>query len=91
MSVSTDKIGNHALVVGDPNRWQLLSKFISTDQKNIRSTEAMFVGTGCLVRVVTKENGDFSLSLISETLTYVPGVRMIDDINGGLKLVPINS
>ncbi len=42
----------------------------------MKSTKAMFTGTGCVVQVTTQQrNPDGSYSL-AEALTYVPGVKM---------------
>lgn len=79
------KDGGSPTVVGNPDNWQLLTKFVSSDKKIAKSSKACDVGNGCIVQVTTKE-GD----AVAEALAYVPGVKVVDDINGGKKLVPIS-
>ena len=69
-------------VVGNPDHWQLLTKFVSSDKSIAKSTKAMQIPGGCVVQVTTKE-GDS----VAEALTFVPNVKVADDINGGRKLV----
>lgn len=69
-------------VVGNPDQWQLLTKFVSGDKLIAKSSKAMQVPGGCVVQVTTKEGGG-----IAEALTFVPGVKVADDENGGRKLV----
>ena len=76
-------------VVGNGNLWQLLSKASSDEQGWMKSSKAMELpnGIGCVVQVTTQQrNIDLSYS-VAEALTYVPGVRISDDENGGRKLV----
>lgn len=75
------KDGGKPTVVGNPDNWQLLTKFVSSDGKVVKSTKAMEVQSGCVVQVTTKE-GDS----IAEALAFVPGTRITDDINGGREL-----
>ena len=37
---------------------------------------------GCVLQITTQQGHN-----ISEALTFVPGVRIVEDINGGYKLV----
>lgn len=78
------KDGGKSIVVGNPDNWQLLSKFASGDKTITKSTKAMDLGHGCLVQVSTKEAGS-----VAEALMYVPGVTVAPDVNGGRKLVPL--
>lgn len=75
-------------VVGNGDLWQLLSKASSQEQGWMKSTKAMELpgGIGCVVQVTTQQrNIDLSYS-VAEALTYVPGVRIVDDVNGGRRL-----
>lgn len=77
------------VVVGNGNMFQLLCKASSQDQGWMKSAKACDVGHGCLVQVTTQQrNIDLTYS-VAEALTYVPGVQIVDDVNGGRKLVPL--
>lgn len=69
-------------VVGDGNMFKLLCKASSKEQGWMKSAKAMEVNGGCVVQVTTQQNDH-----VAEALTYVPGVHIVDDINGGRKLV----
>ena len=69
-------------VVGDGNMFKLLCKASSKEQGWMKSAKAMEVLGGCVVQVTTQQNDH-----VAEALTYVPGVRIVDDINGGRKLI----
>lgn len=77
------KDGGKPTVVGNPDNWQLLSKFVSSDKTIAKSTKAMSLGHGCLVQVTTKEG-----NAVAEALAYVPGVVVVEDVNGGRRLAP---
>ncbi len=76
------KDGGAPVVVGNPDHWQLLSKFVSSDKSIAKSTKAMDCPGGCIIQVTTKEAG-----AIAESLCYVPGAAIVDDVNGGKRLV----
>ena len=77
------KSGNDSKVVGNPDNWQLLTKFSSKSLGVAKSSKACEIeGVGCIVQVTTKE-GDS----VAEALTFVPGVKIVGDINDGRKLV----
>lgn len=62
-------------VVGDSDKWQLLSKFVSGDKSLITSTKAMEIeGLGCIVSEYRKEGG-----AVSTTSVFVPGVKVAHD------------
>ena len=69
-------------VVGDGNMFKLLCKASSKEQGWMKSAKAMEVLGGCVVQVTTQQNDH-----VAEALTYVPGVRIVDDINGGRNLI----
>jgi hypothetical protein len=74
-------------VVGDGDLFQLLCKASSENEGWMKSTKAMTTGTGCVVQVTAQQrNADGSYS-VAEALTYVPGVTIADNKNGGRKLV----
>lgn len=73
------------VVVGNTNLFQLLAKANSKEQGWMKSTKAMQIdGVGCVVQVTTQQGSN-----IAEALTFVPGVKIVEDVNGGRKLVPI--
>jgi len=71
-------------VVGNGDTFALLCKASSKSQGWMKSAKAMQVPGGCVVQVTT-QHGDN----VAEALTFVPGVRIADDVNGGRKLVAI--
>ncbi len=74
-------------IVGNGDSFRLLFKASSQEEGWMKSTKAMFVGSGCLVQVTTQQrNPDGSYS-IAEALTFVPSVRIVDDVNSGRTLV----
>jgi hypothetical protein len=69
-------------VVGDPDRWQLLSKASSGDDW-MKSTKAMQCADGVLVQVSTMQRNPDGSFAIAEALAYVPGAVIQVDRNGG--------
>tara|TARA_R110000796_G_scaffold148150_1_gene265006 strand:- start:361 stop:666 length:306 start_codon:yes stop_codon:yes gene_type:complete len=77
-------------VVGNGDTFRLLCKASSEAEGWMKSTKAMEVVGGCVVQVTTQQrNADLTYSL-AEAVTYVPGVKISDDVAGGRKLVPIS-
>lgn len=70
------------VVVGDGNMFQLLCKASSKSQGWMKSAKAMQTPSGCVVQVTTQQGDN-----VAEALTFVPGVKIAEDINGGRKLV----
>jgi hypothetical protein len=68
-------------IIGRPDMWQLLAKASSAEQGWMKSTKAMDLPGGCLVQVTTQQ-GDS----VSESVAWVPGVHVVDDVNGGRRL-----
>lgn len=63
------------IIVGDSDKWQLLSKYVSGDKSLITSTKAMEIeGLGCIVSEYRKENG-----AVSTTSVFVPGAKVVHD------------
>lgn len=76
-------------VVGNGDSFKVLFKASSESEGWMKSTKALELPQGCLVQVTTQQrNGDGTYSL-AEALTFAPGVRIADDVNGGRKLVNI--
>lgn len=69
-------------VVGNGDTFQLLCKASSESQGWMKSCKAMQVPGGCVVQVTTQQYDN-----VAEALTFVPGVIIQDDVNGGRKLV----
>lgn len=74
-------------IVGDGNLFQLLSKASSVQQGWMKSTKAMEVIGGCVVQVSTQQKDENGYYSVAEALTFVPGVKIVNDINGGRKLI----
>jgi len=75
-------------VVGNGDLFQLLCKASSQAEGWMKSTKAMEVHAGCVVQVTTQQrNVNGSTYSIAEALTFVPGVRIDEDVDGGRKLV----
>lgn len=70
-------------VTGNGDMFRLLSKASSKSEKWMKSTKAMEIpGVGCVVQVTTQQGKN-----VAEALTFVPGVTIVEDVNGGRKLV----
>lgn len=70
-------------LVGNTDAFKLLFKASSKAEGWMKSTKAMFIPErGCMVQVTTQQ-GDS----IAEALQFVPGVKIVEDVNGGYKLV----
>lgn len=73
------------VAVGNGNLWQLLSKASSKSQGWMKSSKAMQIdGVGCVVQVTTQQGDN-----VAEAVTFVPNVKITEDVNGGRKLVAI--
>lgn len=70
-------------VVGDGNLWQLLCKASSKDGGWMKSTKAMNIAGYGVVLQVSTQQGD----QVSEALVNIPNVKIVEDENGGRKLV----
>ena len=78
------------VVFGNGDTFKLLCKASSQEEGWMKSAKAMEVVGGCVVQVTTQQrNIDLTYS-VAEALTYVPGVKIADDLEfGGRKLIPI--
>lgn len=75
------------IVTGNGNMWQLLSKASSSKEEWMKSCKAMEIkGVGCCVQVTTQQGEN-----VAEAITFVPNVKIVEDIDGGRKLVQIYS
>ena len=53
----------------------------------MKSSKAMEVsGVGCVVQVTTQQRNPDGSYAVAEALTFVPGVTIVPDDNGGRKL-----
>jgi len=69
-------------VFGNGDMFQLLCKASSKKEGWMKSTKAMEIpNVGCVVQVTTQQ-GDY----IAEALTFVPLVKIVEDVNEGRKL-----
>ena len=71
-------------VFGNGDAFQLICKASSKAEGWMKSTKAMeIVGVGCLVQVTTQQmdpDGEYALA---EALTFVPGVKLVNHVDGG--------
>ena len=75
-------------VVGNGDAFQLLCKASSQAEGWMKSTKAMEIAAvGCVVQVTTQQKNPDGSYAIAEALTFVPGARIVQDINGGRCLV----
>lgn len=70
-------------VIGNGDAWQLLSKASSKSGKWMKSTKALYIAGYGVVLQVSTQQGDS----VAEAITLIPNVRIVDDVNGGKKLV----
>ena len=73
-------------VVGDGDLFRLLCKASSQQEGWMKSTKAMQVPGGCVVQVTTQQRNPDGSYAVAEAVTFVPGVQIVDDQNGGRKL-----
>jgi hypothetical protein len=82
---------------GNPDTWRLICKAWSYVEGWMRSTKAMEIpGTGCLVNVSSVVDSDYDddgkpvgQQVVSESVTFVPGVKLIDSGDGTFEFVPL--
>ena len=76
-------------IVGNVDMFKLLCKASSKAEGWMKSTKAMQLPNGCcLVQVTTQQRNPDGSYALAEALTFVPGVEIVDDVNGGRKLAP---
>jgi hypothetical protein len=74
-------------VVGDGDMFKLLCKASSQSQGWMKSTKACQAGLGCIVQVTTQQRNPDGSYAVAEALTFVRNAKIVDDVNGGRKLV----
>lgn len=74
-------------IIGNPDHFRLLCKASSQSEGWMKSSKAMQVPGGCVVQVTTQQRNPDGSYVVAEALTFVPGVSIADDVNGGRKLV----
>ena len=73
------------VVVGNGDLFQLLAKASSQHEKWMKSAKGMEIpNVGVVVQVTTQQDHD-----VAEALVFVPGVVIVEDVNGGRKLVKV--
>jgi len=79
----TKKQVSDVKVVGDGDTFQLLCKASSKSEGWMKSCKAMEIPQmGCIVQVTTQQGSN-----VAEALVFVPQAEIVDDVNGGKKLV----
>jgi len=63
--------------------FKLLSKASSESEGWMKSTKAMDTGKGCVVQVTTQQRNLDGSYAVAEALTFVPGVKILDQIYKG--------
>ena len=74
-------------IIGDGDLFKVLCKVSSESEGWMKSTKAMQLHNGCLVQVTTQQKNYDGSYAVAEALTFVPNVRIEDDINGGRGLI----
>lgn len=74
-------------IFGNGDLWQLLCKASSEAEGWMKSTKAMPLHNGCLVQVTTQQKNPDGSYAVSESICFVPGAAIEDDINGGRRLI----
>lgn len=75
-------------VVGNGDTFRLLCKASSQAEGWMKSTKAMEITPiGCVVQVTTQQRNTDGTYSVAEALTFVPGARIVEDVNGGRRLV----
>ncbi len=75
------------IVVGNGDMFKLLCKASSQAEGWMKSTKAMEVVGGCVIQVTTHQRNHDGTNAVAEALTYVPGVKIDADENGGRRLI----
>lgn len=77
-------------VVGNGDMFQLLCKASSENEGWMKSTKAMGLPNGALVQVTTQQRNPDGSYAVAEALSFVPGVQIVEDDEGGRKLIDLN-
>lgn len=75
-------------VVGNGDTFSLICKASSEAEGWMKSTKAMQVPGGCVVQVTTQQRNPDGSYALAEAITFVPGVRIVEDTvhSGGRRL-----
>jgi len=77
-------------VVGNGDMFRLLCKASSQAEGWMKSSKAMEIeGIGCVVQVTTHQRNHDGTNAVAEAITFVPGVKIVDDDNNGRRLTQI--
>ena len=76
-------------VVGNGDAFRLLCKASSQNEGWMKSTKAMEVPGGCVVQATTQQRNPDGSYAVAEALTFVPGVKITEDVNNGRRLVAL--
>lgn len=77
-------------VVGNGDMFRLLCKASSQEEGWMKSTKACEIpGVGCIVQVTTQQRNADGGYAVAEALTFVAGVKIVDDEDSGRKLVAV--
>lgn len=72
-------------IFGDDGMFKLLCKASSEEEGWMKSTKACEIhNIGCIIQVTTQQGGN-----VAEAVCFVPGVRIVSDLNNGRKLIMI--
>ena len=75
-------------VVGNGDAFKLICKASSEAEGWMKSTKAYEIHPlGCIVQVTTQQRNSDGSYAVAEALTFVPNTAIMDDENGGRKLV----
>jgi len=74
-------------VVGNGDTFRLLCKASSQAEGWMKSAKAMEVPGGCVVQVTTQQRNPDGSYAVAEALTFVPDVKIADDVNDGRRLI----
>mgnify|MGYP003403623350 CR=1 FL=1 len=66
---------------GNGDTFKLISKASSEAEGWMKSTKAMETPFGCVIQVTTQQKGLDGTYAIAEALTYVPGVKILEEYN----------
>lgn len=77
-----------AKIIGNVDMFRLLCKASSESEGWMKSTKACEIPyVGCIVQVTTQQRNPDGTYTISEAVTFVKDVKIVDDKNNGRKLV----
>ena len=77
-------------IVGDGDAWALIGKASHAEQGWMKSSKAYYIdGAGCIVQVTTQQRNPDGSYAVAEAVCFVPGVALVDDVNGGRKLIKV--